>query len=211
MLVPAFYAYGRGIEETRYLYILFPLFCVMSSFTIKKIRTKFRKQNLVMILLVTGIIFSSIIFLDYKKVDYEHEKESYLIAKDVVRITKGINHYAPDSKWIQIAEISNNWPKIPLPKETSYDQSFEIKKISPNDYSSLKDYIKNSKEKGLTHIVVNGEQDNPEFLNDVFYHEGKYSYLIKEYDSLDHGFNFQIKVYKIDYIKFQNLYDKIKS
>ena len=211
MLVPAFYAYGRGIEETRYLYILFPLFCVMSSFTIKKIRTKFRKQNLVMILLVTGIIFSSLIFLDYKKIDYEHEKESYLIAKDVVKITKGINFYPPDSKWIHIAEISNNWPKIPLPKETSYNQSFEIKKISPNDYSSLKDYIKNSKEKGLTHIVVNGERDNPEFLNDVFYHEEKYSYLIKEYDSLDHDFNFQIKIYKIDYIKFQNLYDKIKS
>jgi len=164
-----------------------------------------------MILLVTGIIFSSLIFLDYKKIDYEHEKESYLIAKDVVKITKGINHYAPDSKWIQIAEISINWPKIPLPKETSYNQSFETKKISPNDYSSLKDYIKNSKEKGLTHIVVNGEQDNPEFLNDVFYHEEKYSYLIKEYDSLDHGFNFQIKIYKIDYIKFQNLYDEIKS
>ena len=209
MLVPAFYAYGRGIEETRYLYILFPLFCIMSAFTIKKIGTKFRKQNLVMILLVIGIIFSSIIFLDYKKVDYEHEKESYLIAKDIVKITKGINHYVPDSKWVQIAEISNNWPKIPLPKETSYNQSFELKKIHPNDYSSLKDYIKNSKEKGLTHIVVNGEQDNPEFLNDVFYHEGKYSYLIKEYDSLDHGFNFQIKVYKIDYIKFQNLYDEI--
>ena len=211
MLIPAFYAYGRGIEETRYLYIIFPLFCVMSSFTIKKIRTKFRKQNLVMILLVTGIIFSSLIFLDYKKIDYEHEKESYLIAKDVVRITKGINHYASDSKWIHIAEISNNWPKIPLPRETSYNQSFEIKKISPTDYSLLKDYIKNSKEKRLTHIVVNGERGNPEFLNDVFYHEEKYSYLIKEYDSLDHGFNFQIKIYKIDYIKFQNLYDEIKS
>tara|TARA_B110000495_G_C22737354_1_gene432468 strand:+ start:48 stop:593 length:546 start_codon:yes stop_codon:yes gene_type:complete len=181
----------------------------MSSFTIKKIGNKFRKQNLMIGLLLIGIIVSSIIFLDFKKIDIEYEKESYLIAKDVVRITEGINHYAPDSKWIQIAEVANNWPKIPLPNETSYNQSFEIKKISPENYSSLENYIKNSKEKGLTHIVANGKEGNPEFINDVFEHEGKYPYLTKEYDSLEQGFSFQIKIYKIDYLKFQNLYNEI--
>ena len=209
VLVPSFYGYGRGIEETRYLYVIFPILCLISSFTIKKICTKFKKQNLVMILLMVGIITSSLIFLDYKKIDYEYERESYLIAKDIVKIANGINHYVPESKYIQIAEIANNWPVIPLPKESRYDQSFEIKKISPNSFSTLVEYIKNSKEKGLTHLVVAGKENKSEFLNDVFYNEEKYPYLTKEYDSLERGFNYHVKIYKIDYEKFSSFSGEI--
>ncbi len=208
MLIPAFYAYGRGIEETRYLYIIFPILCIISSLTVRKISEKLKKENIIIVIVISGIIFSSIIFLDYKKIDYDHEIESYLIAKDITNIVGGINHYGFDSKYIHIAEIANNWPVIPLPpQEENYNQSFEIKKISPIEYSSLKDYIKNSSEKGLTHIVVK-EKNDIEFFNDIFYHEEKYPYLIKEYDSLSNGFNIQINVYKIDYIKFQDFYKK---
>ena len=209
LLVPSFYGYGRGIEETRYLYVIFPILCLISSFTIKKICTKFKKQNLVMILLMVGIITSSLIFLDYKKIDYEYERESYLIAKDIVKIANGINYYSPDSKYIQIAEIANNWPVIPLPKETSYNQSFEMKKISPNNFSTLVEYIKNSEEKGLTHLVITGKENKSEFLNDVFYNEEKYPYLTKEYDSLERGFNYHVKIYKIDYEKFSSFSGEI--
>jgi hypothetical protein len=208
MLIPAFYAYGRGIEETRYLYMLFPILCIISSLTIKKISEKFKKENLILITIVIGIILSSVIFLDYKKIDREHEIESYLIAKDITSIAGGINHYSPTSKYIHIAEISNKWPIIPLPpKEENYNQLFDVKKISPEKYSSLNDYIKNSKEKGLTHLVINKEKNNAKFLDDIFYHEEKYPYLIKEYDSLDQRFKIQIKMYKIDYIKFENFID----
>ena len=208
MLIPAFYVYARGIEETRYLYIIFPIFCIISSLAIKKISEKFKKENLIILIIIIGIIISSIIFLDNKKIDNEHEIESYLIAKDITSIAGGINHYSPDSKYIHIAEISNNWPVIPLPpKEENYNQSFDIKKISPREYSSLKEYIKNSNERGLTHIVVK-EKNNVEFLNDIFYHEEKYPYLIKKYDSLDQGFNFQIIMYEIDYKKFEDAYRK---
>jgi hypothetical protein len=208
LLIPTFYAYARGIEETRYLYIIFPVLCIISSLTIEKISKKIKKENMIIAIIILGIIFSSMLFLDYKKMDYEREVESYLIAKDVVNIVSGINHYSPDSKYIQIAEISNNWPIIPLPpKEENYNQSFDTKKISPTDYLSLKDYIKNSKEKGLTHIVVNGDKNN-KFLNDVFYNEEKYPYLIKKYDSLNNGFKIQIKVYEIDYIQFKKIYEK---
>ena len=208
MLIPAFYAYGRGIEETRYLYMLFPILCIISSLTIKKISEKFKKENLILITIVIGIILSSVIFLDYKKIDREHEIESYLIAKDITSIAGGINHYSPTSKYIHIAEISNKWPIIPLPpKEENYNQLFDVKKISPKKYSSLNDYIINSKEKGLTHLVINKEKNNAKFLDDIFYHEEKYPYLIKEYDSLDQGFKIQIKMYKIDYIKFENFID----
>ena len=209
MLIPALYAYGKDIEETRYLYIIFPILCILASLTVEKISKKFKKENLIFIIIISAIIFSSVMFLDSKKMDYEHERESYLIAKDITNIAGGINHYSPDSKYIHIAEISNKWPIISLPvKEENYNQSFDIKKISPEKYSSLNDYIKNSKEKGLTHLVINREGNNVKFLEDVFLHEEKYPYLVKEYDSLDHGFNFQIEMYKIDYIKFENFYKK---
>jgi|SaaInlStandDraft_7_1057024.scaffolds.fasta_scaffold01444_11 hypothetical protein len=209
MLIPAFYAYGRGIEETRYLYMIFPILCILASLMIEKISKKFKKEKIIFIIIISAIIFSSVMFLDNKKMDYEHESESYLIAKDITNIAGGINNYSPDSKYIHIAEISNKWPIIPLPpKEENYNQAFDIKKIAPEKYSSLNDYIKNSKEKGLTHLVIRGEKNNAKFLDDIFYHEEKYPYLIKEYDSLDHGFNFEIKMYKIDYMKFENFYKK---
>ena|GEM_PF-778686 len=205
MLIPALYTYGRGIEETRYLYIIFPVLCILASLTIEKISKKFRKENLIFIIIISAIIFSSVMFLDSKKMDYEHERESYLIAKDITNIAGGINHYSPDSKYIHIAEISNKWPIIPLPpKEENYNQLFDIKKISPEKYSSLNDYIKNSKEKGLTHLVIKKEGNHVKFLEDIFYNEEKYPYLIKEYDSSEYGFNFKIKMYKIDYIQFEN-------
>jgi len=205
MLIPALYAYGKDIEETRYLYMIFPILCILASLTVEKISKKFKKENLIFVIIICAIIISSVMFLDSKKMDYEHERESYLIAKEIAKIAGGINHYSPDSKYIHIAEISNKWPVIPLPpKEENYNQLFDIKKISPEKYSSLNDYIKNSKEKGLTHLVINSEGNNVKFLEDVFLHEEKYPYLIKEYDSLDHGFNFQIKMYKIDYIQFKN-------
>ncbi len=208
MLIPAFYVYGRGIEETRYLYMIFPILCIMSSLTVKKISEKFKKENLIIIIIIIVIILSSVLFLEYKKIDYDHEIESYLIAKDITNIAGGINHYGSDSKYIHIAEIANNWPIIPLPpQEENYNQLFEIKKISPMEYSSLKDYIKNSSEKGLTHIVIK-EKNDVEFFNDIFYHEEKYPYLIKKYDSLDHGFNFQIIMYEIDYKKIEGFYKK---
>ena len=209
LLIPAFYAYGRGIEETRYLYMIFPILCIMSSLAIKKISEKFKVKNIIILIIISAIIFSSIIFMDNKKIDYEHEKESYLIAKDITNIAGGINYYNPDSKYIHVAEIANKWPIIPLPlKEENYNQSFDIKKIDSIDYSSLNEYIKNSKEKGLTHIVIKAEKNNNEFFDDIFYHEEKYPYLIKKYDSLDHGFNFQIKMYEIDFIKFKEFYKK---
>ena len=207
MLIPAFYAYGRGIEETRYLYMIFPILCIISALTIKKISEKFKKENLILITIIMGIILSSVIFLDYKKIDRDHEIESYLIAKDITNIAGGVNDYSPGGKYIHIAKIANSWPIIPLPsQEVNYNQSWDIKKISPREYSSLKDYIKNSNEKGLTHIVIR-EKNDVEFFNDIFYHEEKYPYLIKKYDSLDHGFNFQIIMYEIDYKIFQNFHN----
>jgi len=36
-------------------------------------------------------------------------------------------------------------------------------------------------------------------LRDIFNHENKYPFLVKEYDSRENGFNYHVKLFKIDY------------
>lgn len=204
LLIPAFYAYGRGIEETRYLYILFPIFGVFSSIFIEKLTRIFKSKGILIIFLISIILIGSIIYLDYKKIDYNHEREAFSISKKVVSIANGINHFEPESKYIHVAEVAEKWPEIPLPDETGYNQLFEIKKISPEGFSSLKDYISDSEEKGLTHLIVDGNEENAKFLNDVFFNDEDYPYLIKVYDSSKENYTYHVKIYKIDYKEFLN-------
>ena len=39
---------------------------------------------------------------------------------------------------------------------------------------------------------------------DVFKNEEKYPYLIKQYDSIEYGYTYHIKIFKIDYKIFEN-------
>ena len=55
MLIPAFYAYGRGIEETRYLYMIFPILCILASLMIEKISKKFKKEKIIFIIIISAI------------------------------------------------------------------------------------------------------------------------------------------------------------
>ncbi len=76
------------------------------------------------------------------------------------------------------------------------------------DGSSIEDIIKLGKSKGLSYLVVDNLNDKPNrksFFNDLFYHEEKYPYLVKNFDSKEHGYNYQVKIFKIDYEKFEAL------
>ena len=196
MLIPAFYAYARGIEETRYLYIIFPILCIISSLSIEKMTKKIKKEKIIMVIIISGILISSLIFLDYKKVDYQYEKESYLIAKHIENNVGGINHWS-QWKYIPVSEIANNWPVIPIPKENNYDQPVKVKRTDPNGYDTLIDYIEDNKNKGLTHLIVDGNQ-HPKFLNNIFHNEDM-PYLIKKYDSRNDGYNYHVKLFEINY------------
>ena len=38
----------------------------------------------------------------------------------------------------------------------------------------------------------------------VFKNEEKYPYLIKQYDSIEYGYTYHVKIFKIDYKIFEN-------
>ena len=195
MLLPALYAYARDIKETRYLYFVFPIFCIFSGFAIKKLLSKTKRENLVLVAVICCVIGASLVFLDYKKIDYEHEREAYEISKHVSILTKVTNDYYPEVKYI----------RVPPP---TYDFSTVINgtKFGPeiiyvDGLDSLEKLIENTNNR-LDHLVLDGAKSRPNFLNEVYFNEQKYPYLIKEFDSKELGFDYHVKIYKIDYEKY---------
>lgn len=217
LLIPAFYGYGRNFQETRYLYVLIPILCILSLYSIKMIIDKFKNSNIILPSLVVVILLVSLVFLDYKRVDYELELEEYEIAKYIVQNTKGI-----DSSSYLVGRFIHAAELIEKGSIVNSDISVEISKSSPLGFSSLEEFISASEKNGLTHLVLDGQQQNQGFgttgpyvaksstnyfLNDVFFNDKKYPYLIKEFDSSDHGYKYHVKIYRIDYKEF---YERVK-
>jgi hypothetical protein len=72
-----------------------------------------------------------------------------------------------------------------------------------DEINSVEDYIKFGKEVGVTHLVTDGKGTWPKILNNVFYNEKNYPYLLKQYDSTEHGFKYHMKIYEIDFKLFE--------
>jgi uncharacterized membrane protein len=189
--IPSLYAYSREIQDTRYLLVLMPFFTILSLFLIEYISNKTNRRKLFFIIFIIIIFISSCTFLEIKKVDLEHEREAVAISQEVMKLTKVTNVYLPESKYLKTASIDNNFPVIKNNTIT------ETRTLNINNLSII-DFIKNNEKNNITHIVVD---DNTEFenLNNLFLNDEKYPYLIKVYDSLEHGFKYHVKIYKIDY------------
>jgi len=195
--IPALYAYSREIQETRYLLILIPLFSIISLFTIKKIESKINKRRLFLIMIIGIVLLSSVIFLEIKKYDYDHQRESFILGMQIAKIAIGVNDYDPEDIYLNPAQIPDKWPVL----RSSFQYHVSI--VPTYGFDSLKDYIKFGKENELSHLVVDESQKRPDFLKDVFYHSDKYPYLKLVFDSNDMDFKYHVKILQIDYDKFQ--------
>ena len=71
---------------------------------------------------------------------------------------------------------------------------------------NLRDYFQVLEKQKITHLLLD-EINNSSLINDelrlhlrdIFNHENKYPFLVKEYDSRENGFNYHVKLFKIDY------------
>jgi len=201
--VPIFYAYSLSLLDTRYLYVLYPMISIISIFTVEKYIQKNNYKNIILVILVLGILVASISFLEYKKINAEYEKEAFEVAKYVVTHTSGVNFYSPESQYIKVAEVFRDWPSVPI--HTS-DGHFDIKmpRVDANEYDNLNQFIINSKQIGISHLVIDTDSNMPNFLIDVFEFEKKYPYLIKEYDSKEKGMDYHVKIFRINYEELEN-------
>ena len=202
--LPILYAYLRQAHDTRYLYTLFPIFSLISLYAVKTYLTKFTKKDIILFLMIIGIIISSISFYEYNKIDYGQEREYYEIAKNIPITIGGVNDHPTISKYIPSSELTEKWPFV------YYDKTRQIKIIITNphgnlvgqsEYTDLSTFIINNKNE-LTHLIVNDNSNLPKYLQEVYLNEEEYDYLDKIFDSKEMKNHHNIKLFKINYEKF---------
>lgn len=203
LAVPVMYSVSIA-PDTRYVYPLFPIFCVISLFGIKWISDHFDNKKIILGIITIAIISGSIVFLDIKKIDFSEDEEAYQIAQLIINDIKEVNEGPYLIRYLPIVEMENKWPI----NETSgeYIKEYEIKIISTSDYNTLDEFLTLEKQ-NMTHLIIDESESNPGYLLDVLKNEKKYPFLIKEFDSTEFDFNYVLKMYRIDYKRFNEMND----
>lgn len=202
--IPAFYAYSIPLLDTRYLFMLYPIFCVISLFTIQKFSDHFTKKNTILCLIIIGIFVSSSIFMELKPIDNFQKLETYQIAKEIVKEPKIMNSLYPEDRYLEVSVLPEKWDdfKNLFLGERVKGQSIRSSILNPitiiptDDYISIKDYI--NENPNLTHIYIDHKPERPEFLRHIFENEDQYDFIVKEFDSKDFGYNYHVKIFRID-------------
>ena len=136
------------------------------------------------------IIILSFLFLQYDRMNMQHEKEALSISKIIFDKIDNVNSYHPEDKYLKSIEVIKKFPNIDFP--ISYTK--EIFNI--NNFNTLEDFIIHNPK--ITHIITDENSNRPEFLKELFYNEDS-DYLQKIYDSSEQGYIYHIKVFKINY------------
>jgi len=237
MLIPAFYGYSRGYEEIKYLYVLYPIFCVLACFTFKIFLEKFHKRNLIFCAIIGGIILSSAFFVEWKSTDNEHYLEAYEILTEIGQKEMKINkEFGGDGEFTYFSWITlHNVDEFPIlqkdvpSNEITFAKRFGMGIMNPNspeidamieeaseyhnpEIASLRDYFQILEKQKITHLLLDEIISTPLIndelrhnLKDIFNHENDYPFLVKEYDSKENGFNYHVKLFKIDYDLYNEL------
>lgn len=216
LIFPAFYAYSTEAFDTRYLFALFPMFSVLSLFTIKSANEKFGSYKVFLLLIIIGIILVSNLFLELQKPDLTHQSEALSIAYEVADKTKVINQYLPESSFLPIVGLSQ-LDYFPILKSNFNDDDnllhcaevLVCNAILNIKANSLEEYIEEGRKKRLTHLVLDGTEHfryGNDFFIEVFHNEEKYPYLVKEFDSKDLDYKYHLKIFKVDYEVFDSRY-----
>ena len=197
--IPIMYSVSIA-PDTRYVYPLFPIFCVISLFGIKWIVDNFDNKKLILGIIIFSIIIGSMIFLDFKKIDYGYDEKSYEISKIIIKDIKGVNDNSIAAQFFKLIEIENGGPIIESAGQIS--ERYKINQIYAKPFTSLDEFIEFGKKEGVTHLVIDNNYNMQDFFIDVYDNEEKYQYLLKEYDSEEHGYNYHVKKFKINYEYF---------
>ena len=191
------YAYGRGIQETRYLYPLIPIFILLAGYFFNYLENRFDFKK-IMIMVIVSIIIISIIYLEYNQEDYEYEEAIYDVSFFIVRNAEGVNDYQGGN--LRTASLEYSWPEL-LPLDERMKMKKSVEKIQSNEYDTLAQFLKNNENNKLTHLVIPVNHKTP-FLKEIFHNEINYPFLKNVYNSQENGFNNEIKIFEIDYEKF---------
>ena len=197
MLLPAIYAYGRGIEEVRYVLVAIPLICILSVYWTNIISEKISGDKKIIAVLVILVLISSVIFIEFNKRDSVLDRESYLISEKIIEITDVTNTFNKNG-YIKTAVLTSNWPDLLEPDESG-KLIHMFHKILSEDFGDIEHLITESRKDGLQYVVID---ENTRLFADFRKNPSEYPYLDKVFDSDDYDFINHFRIYKINYTIF---------
>ena len=197
MLLPAIYAYGRGIEEVRYVLVAIPLICILSIYWTNIISEKISRDKKIIVILVILVLISSVIFIEFNKRDSVLDRESYLISEKIIGITDVTNTFNKNG-YIKTAVLTSNWPDLLEPDESG-KLIHMFHKILSEDFDDMEHLITESRKDGLQYIVID---EDTRLFADFRKNPSEYPYLDKVFDSDDYDFINHFRIYKINYSIF---------
>jgi hypothetical protein len=204
MLIPAFYGYSRGFPEMKYLYVLFPSFCFIACFTFKFFLERSHRKNLIFYAIVGGLVLSSLIFVDWKSQDNEHNREAFQIMTQIsdknIKINTDFGKVGNELSFLHWTRLQNvesfptlkkSLPEIVIKYATQpgglEKRSIETRDISEYggwqdriDINNFEDYLTLLKKQNVTHFILDGEHNTPLFINDELASDLKYAFKNEE-------------------------------
>ncbi len=184
--IPIFYAYAIPLQDTRYLLTLYPLFSILSIFTIKKMDEYFQISMIVPIVIVIVIILSSVfLFFNY---DRELELDKIKVVQFLNESPKIVNEFYPQSAFLETTNLPKDIEGLRLFTDIKEEESLRhripktVLVIVPDFYklNSINELI--IKKSELTHIVIE-ENNSIELLSEIYNNEEKFEFLNKIFDS----------------------------
>ena len=199
-LIPALYAASRGIEETRYYFVFYPIFIIFSLYFIEWIRNRW-KIKYIKLACVVFIIITSVIFIILKD-DRDYESEAFQVVKENFSDIRAVNDLHPYSPYFRAMplHLSENFPI----ERNKLIENTVILQI--NDFDSIYELFESDEGKKITHLIIDDSPSRVDFLKNLFKNEMKYPFLEKTYDSTEQGLEHHVKIFRFDSAKFINLH-----
>jgi len=202
LLIPAVYSYALA-SDSRFLFPLYPLFCIASIYTIKKIFERFHREKILSVIIISSFVVISVYYLGVKDIDVERELEAYNMAQLITDRVEGIYLFGEESAYLSLVQL-NQINEFPVNSDKYYPSGpIQIRA----SFNAMDEYIEHAKNNGVTHLILDGGDRTPKLFNDVFYETEKYPFLIKEFTSKDYDYDYLVKIYRIDFEEF----DRIKT
>jgi len=199
ILLPALFAYVRGIDEIRYVLVALPLFCIISISWNKSISEKISKNWGIIIILMILVLTLSIIFIEFEKRDSIHDRESSLVSQKIVELTNITNNFH-QSGYVKTSVLISSWPVLPEAGQNG-KPIHVFQKMPTNNYHDLEEFIADSKKFDLRYLVIDKDD---KLFDDLRKNPAGYPYLNKIFDSNDFDFENHFMIYEINYKLFDN-------
>ena len=197
-----FYAVG----DLRLIFFLYPLFIILSLQTIRHVGDNIEFKRIFLVGIIGAILLLSWFFL-YSNTNYNYDKEVVNFADYMINNVKVSNNFYPESGVIYAEWASSNLKFPILSSDVKYTGPELLDYVKGSNFvyleksaNSVEEYIRLARDHNLSHLIIDSNEKRQSYFKDIFYHEDRYPYLIKEFDSAKEGYRYyNVKVFKIDY------------